>query len=157
MGRYEHGDIWGSLGATIRVRIYVAIIGDTGWGEGGWEDGPRGDWRDCCVRAWVITGRWKVTESAEGGKGIVEGSTVVVGHRELGCKPNWHEGCHESLHLFNDRKFIEDKENGVHIRCSDSHILNKLGNSLNTRKRWGRCLVKPTPKCGRFRELGCTR
>ena len=64
------------------------IVSDTGWGESGQEDGPRGDWRDYSVRLWVITSRWKVAEPAEGSEGIVESDTVTVVHQELGCKPN---------------------------------------------------------------------
>ena len=129
-GGHDHGDTWGSWWATIRVCIHVVIVGEMGQGEGGREDGPRGDWRDHGVRLWVIAGRWEVAESAESCKGIVESEVVTVGHRKLGCEPNWHKGCHESFCLVDDGEFINNEEDGVHIGGGDSHILNKSRNGL---------------------------
>ena len=109
MGGHNHGDRWGSRRAAIRVRVHVAIVGDTGWGEARWEDGPRGDWRDRGVGSWVITGRWEVAESADGCKAIVEVFAVTVVRRELGCKPDWHEGCHEGACLVGDGEVVDNE------------------------------------------------
>ena len=87
----------------------------------------------------------------------MESGAVTVVHREFECKPNRQKGRDESFRLINIEEFVEYEEDGVHVRGGDGHILDKLGNSLNTRKRGGRHLVKPTPERGRFRELGCTR
>ena len=97
-----------------------------GWGEGGWEDGPRRDWRDRGVGPWVITSRWEVAEAAEGCECLVEFSAVMVICREPGGKPDWHEGCQECLCLFKDGKFINDEEDGVYVGCSDVNVPNEI-------------------------------
>ena len=158
-GRHDHGDIWGSWWATVRVRIHVTVVSDTGWGESGREDGPRGDWRDCGVGTQVISGRWEVAEPAEGCKGIVEFDAVMVGHQKLGCQPNWEKGCHESFSLVDDGKFVDHEEDRVHVRHRDRCVVNEGRNGCDIRdiERMGRHLVKPTPEHGRFRELGWMR
>ena len=127
-GGHDHGDVWGSWGATIRVCIYVAIVGGTGQGEGGQEDDPWGDWRDHSVRPWVITSRWEVTEPAEGCECIMEVVTVTVSHREFGCKPNQHEGHYDSPCLVSEGEFFNDEEDRVDVRHRDSLILDKSRN-----------------------------
>ena len=107
------------------------IISDMGWGESGWEDGPRGDWRDCSVGMWVITSGWKVAESAERCEGIVESGTVTVVHQKLSCKPNWKNGRHESFGLVKDGEFVNNKEDGVHIGHRDCCVVNEGRNGID--------------------------
>ena len=155
-GGHDHGDVQGSWRATVRVRIHVAIIGDTGQGESGWEDGPRGDWRERGVRSQVITGRWKAAEPAEGCEGVVESGAVAVVRRELGCEPNWKDRCHEGFSLVGEGEFVKDEEDRVHIFYRDTCVVDegRDGFWLRKARQMGRRLVKPTPERGRFRELG---
>ena len=155
-GGHGHGDNRGSWRATIRVRIHVAIVSDTGWGEGRREDGPRGDWRDCSIGTWVITGGWKVTEPAEGCEGVVESGTITVVLRKFGCKPNRKNGCHEGFGLVGEGEFVKDEEDRVNIFYGDACVVDEFRDGYEVRciKRWGRHVVKPTPERGRFRELG---
>ena len=124
-GGHKHGDIRGSWRATIRVRIHVAIVYDTGWGEGGQEDGPRRDWRDRGVRPWVITGSWEFAEPAESGEGIVESGAVTVICRKFGCKPNRKNGCHESFSLVGEGEFVEDEEDRVDVYYRDASVIDE--------------------------------
>ena len=78
-GGHNHGDVRGGWWATVGVRIHVVIGSDTGWGEAGREDGPRRDWRDRGVRAWVKAGEWEVAESADCCEGVVDVGTIRVG------------------------------------------------------------------------------
>ena len=116
------------MGATVRVCVHVAIVCDTGWGETGWENGPRGDWRDGSVGPQVISGGWEVVEPAEGCEAIMEVFAVTVSHWELGCEPNRHEGRHEDACLVGDGEFVDNKEDRVNVRHRDALICNEFRN-----------------------------
>ena len=96
-----------------------------GRGESGREDGPRGDWRDCGERLWVITGSWKFAEPAEGGEGVVESGTVTVVCRKFGCKPNQKHGRHESFGLIGEGELIKDEEDRVDVCNGDACVVDE--------------------------------
>ena len=125
-GGHNHGGIRGSWRATIGVHIHVAIVSDTGRGEGRWEDGPGWDWRDSGVRPRVVTGGWKVAEPAEGGEGIVESGSVMVVLQEFGCEPNRKNGCHEGFSLVGEGEFVDDEEDRVYVFYGDACVVNEL-------------------------------
>ena len=82
----------------------------------------------------VIADRWEVAEPAEGCEGVVESDMVTVIHRELGCEPNQKEGCHEGFGLVDDGEFIDNKEDRVHIRHGDHHIIDESRDGCNLRE-----------------------
>ena len=108
-GGHSHRDCWGSWRAAIRVRVHVAIVSDTSWGEARWEDGPRGDWRDGGVRPRVVSGRWEVAEPADGCEAIVEVFAAMVIRQELGCEPDRHEGRHEGTCLVGEGELVNNR------------------------------------------------
>ena len=132
-GGHDHGDNWGSWGATIGVRIHVVIVCDAGRGEGRWEDGPRGDWRDHGIGSRVITGCWKVAEPAEGCEGVVESGPVTVVLRKFGCKPDWKNGCQEGFGLVGEGKFVDDKEDRVDVFYRDACLVYELRDGYEIR------------------------